>query len=120
MVLGAFVILVIQASPLLWLPTPAGFFGPPRSIPWLLFLIALPLFLAVLVWQRQRWAFMGAVMYGTVGLAIDIATILQRPANAAVLEPQGAMMLVECLMYLVLIVYGGRGLLDVRQDGRPP
>ncbi len=120
MVLSALVILVIQASPLLWLPTTSESFGPLRSIPWLLFLIALPLLLALLVWQRQRWAFMGAVMYGTVGLAIDIATLLQRPANADLMEPHGAMMLVECLMYLVLIVYGGRGLLDVRQDGRPP
>lgn len=119
MVLGVLVILIIQASPLLWLRTASEPSRPSRSIAWLLFLIGLPLALAILVWQRQRWALMATVMYGTIGLAIDIATLLQRPADTDVLGPQVVMMLVECLMYLVLIVHGGRGFLDVRRDETP-
>ncbi len=41
------------------------------------FLIGLPALLAVLILLRLRWAFMAAVMYGTIGLALDISTLAQ-------------------------------------------
>ncbi len=89
------------------------------------FFIALPLTLAVLVWFQLRWAAMVCVMYATVGLAMDIATIVQVLKNDA----EAAMTLLHSgasgLFNFLLIAYGGRSFLDVSralmpQESRPP
>lgn len=41
------------------------------------FFILLPLALAVLIGLQLRWAAMACVIYATVGLALDVATIIQ-------------------------------------------
>jgi hypothetical protein len=64
------------------------------------FAYGLPLLLALLIVAGQRWAFMACVMYATVGLALDIATIVQdRPASPFVLSAAA-----NCL----LIILAGR------------
>lgn len=47
--------------------------SPPHMILWTTVLFGFPVLIACVL-TRQRWALMGAVMYGTVGLALDIAT----------------------------------------------
>ena len=44
-------------------------------IGWMLYLVGLPLTLASLVWMGWTWTAMACVIYGTVGLALDLATI---------------------------------------------
>ena len=44
-------------------------------IGWMLYLIACPLALAALIWMGWTWTAMACVIYGTVGLALDLATI---------------------------------------------
>jgi len=44
-------------------------------IGWMLYLLACPLTLAGLVWMGWTWTAMACVIYGTVGLALDLATI---------------------------------------------
>lgn len=84
---------------------------------WLGFLYGIPVILAGALLGGQRWALMAAVMYGTVGLALDLSTVVQEithgPARPAVLSASG----VTALLNFLLILLGGRGFLDA---SRPP
>lgn len=44
-------------------------------LPWDVFLIVIPLTLIGLVWTNWTWPGMACVIYGTVGLALDLATL---------------------------------------------
>src|SRR6059036_3946909 len=68
---------------------------------WNGFLFGIPLILAGFLAAGARWALMGGVMYGTIGLALDIATVVQDVINP------------------LLILMAGRGLLDVASSGTP-
>jgi hypothetical protein len=84
------------------------------------FFILLPLALAVLIGLHLRWAAMACVIYATVGLAMDVATIVQAPAKDS--EGVASVMAsgVSGLFYLCLIVFGGRSFLDAVQGPTPP
>lgn len=84
------------------------------------FLYGLPLILMGFLLAQARWALMAGVMYGTVGLALDISTAVQdltkTDAGAEALLISG----VSGLVNFLLIVLGGRGFLDVGTTERPP
>ncbi len=87
---------------------------------WVGFLVAMPVGLAALVWRQQRWALMGCVIYGTVGLALDLATIVQiltkgSPDDGALLRSG-----ISGVLNFLVIVLGGRLFLDVPQEPMPP
>ena len=84
------------------------------------FFILIPLGLALLIWFQLRWASAVCVFYATVGLAMDVATIVQVPAKDS--EGVVSMMAsgVSGLFYFCLIVFGGLSFLDVGQGPRPP
>ncbi len=86
------------------------------------FLFGIPLILAGFLAAGARWAFMAGVMYGTIGLALDIATVVQdltRPeAQREVLRILWASSITG-LLNCLLILIGGRGLLDVGSIGTP-
>ena len=92
---------------------------------WIGFLVLTPLCLALLVWRGFWWAAMGCVMYGTVGLALDLATTIQILTK----DPEAGLSFLNnlisgCLNFL-LIMFGGRSFLDVTQaptpqEPRPP
>jgi uncharacterized protein involved in response to NO len=84
------------------------------------FFILMPLALAVLIWLQLRWAAMVVVIYATVGLAMDLATLVQ----AVEKDSDGIASLlasgVSGLFYLSLIVFGGRVFLNVEPEPTPP
>lgn len=84
------------------------------------FFILTPLGLALLIWFQFRWTSAVCVFYATVGLAMDVATIVQAPTKDS--EGVVSMMAsgVSGLFYLCLIVFGGLSFLDVGQGPRPP
>ena len=89
---------------------------------WNGFLFGIPLILAGFLAAGARWAFMAGVMYGTIGLALDIATVVQdliRPETQRevlrILWASSITGLLNCLLILI----GGRGLLDVGSIGTP-
>ncbi len=89
------------------------------------FFIGLPLALAVLVWFRLRWAAMVCVMYATVGLAMDIATVVQVLKNDVAVDMTLLQNGVSGLFNFLLIIFGGRSFLNVDQalmpqEFRPP
>lgn len=84
-----------------------------HHLAWNGFLFWLPLILAGFLLGRARWVLMAGVMYGTIGLALDISTIVQALTRS---EPSsGALMLSGAtgLLNFLLIVFGGRGFLEV-------
>lgn len=99
----------------------AGQPSPPEPSPVLIgFLIGLPVFLLVTVRLGFRWATMASVIYGTVGLALDLSTMVHlvtkdQPTLAA---------LTACgfsgLLNFLVIAFGGRAFLDVPQAPPPP
>ena len=94
-------------------------------IGWMLYLIACPLALAALIWMGWTWTAMACVIYGTVGLALDLATV------TSILSGQGetgALFLFSAMSGIVnfsLILFGGRAFLHSFQgtalpESRPP
>ena len=87
---------------------------------WFSFLILLPVGLAALVRTDQRWTAMACVMYGTVGLELDLATIVQVVTK----DPEGGEALlmsgISGLFNFLVIVLGGQMLVSVSQGPRPP
>jgi len=84
------------------------------------FLFAIPIILAGFIVLKARWALMAAVMYGTIGLALDISTVVQELTQAdgrpTVLVLSG----ITGLLNFLLIAIGGRGFLDVLRPASPP
>jgi len=84
------------------------------------FFFGIPILLSALTLLRIRWAFMAAVMYGTIGLALDISTVVQEVTKA---ESQSSVVLssgITGVLNFLLIAIGGRGFLDVLQPTSPP
>ena len=87
---------------------------------WLLFLYGLPLALIGCLLAQQRWALMAAVMYGTVGLALDVSTVVQGLTKPDV--PQTILITsgVTAALNFLVIVFGGKSFLDVMNASSPP
>lgn len=87
---------------------------------WNIFLFGIPGLLGWLLLARKRWAVMAAIIYGTVGLALDISTLVLdlRSSDGPVLTP--VLSGLSGLLNFLLIVFGGRAFLDLFQDGTPP
>ena len=92
---------------------------------WIGFLVLTPLCLAILIWRGYWWAAMACVMYGTVGLALDLATTIQVLRNDSEVGPSFLNTLISGCLNVLLILFGGRSFLDVTQaptpqESRPP
>jgi len=94
-------------------------------IGWMVYLITFPIALASLVWIGWTWTAMACVIYGTVGLALDLATV------TSILSGQGetgALFLFSAMSGIVnflLILFGGRAFLQsslgaALPESRPP
>lgn len=87
---------------------------------WNLFFFVIPLGLGACLLAGARWALMAGVIYGTIGLALDVSTIVQEltkgDGRTVILVMSG----VTGLLNFLLILTGGRGFLDVESTGKPP
>lgn len=85
------------------------------------FFILMPLGLSLLVWLRFRWSAAVCVFYATVGLAIDIATMVQvlSTTSTDALAPMMAS-IISGLFYFCLILFGWQSFLAVDQGPMPP
>ena len=94
-------------------------------IGWMLYLLVFPLTLAGLVWMGWTWTAMACFIYGTVGLALDLATVTSILGGQG--EP-GALFLFSVtsgVMNFLLILFGARAFLHSFQEtalpvSRPP
>ena len=69
---------------------------------------------------RKQWIAMVAVMYSTVALALDLATIVQEASQPAPRSVVLALTLVSSLLNFLIMIFGGRCALTVGPDERPP
>jgi len=104
---------------------PAGIGSAARTpgfgvLVWNLFVFVIPLGLGACLLAEARWALMAGVIYGTIGLALDVSTIVQEltkgDSRTMILVMSG----VTGLLNFLLILTGGRGFLDVGSNGTPP
>lgn len=88
--------------------------GREAGIPviWVVFLYVLPLALIAGLQMRARWTVLACVMYGTVGLALDISTAVQDLTHQAAGPVSLALSGFSGLANFLLIVFGGREFLD--------
>jgi hypothetical protein len=102
-----------------------GMSTAPTQAWWLGFLVLMPVGLALLIWLEIRWAAMACVIYGTVGLALDLATTVQILTKDSDVVAPLASSIVSGLLNFLLILFGGRSFLDVTpaplpRESRPP
>lgn len=92
----------------------------PASPPWIAFLVLMPIGLGLLVWWRVWWAGMACVMYGTVGLAIDLSTLVHILREGT--DGLGPLLnsLVSGTWNFLLILLGGRSFVGMALERRPP
>ena len=87
---------------------------------WIIYLIACPLTLASLVWIGWTWTTMACVIYGTVGLALDLATVTSILGGQ---DKTGGLFLFSVMsgtVNFLLILFGGRAFLHSFQGARLP
>lgn len=101
------------------LPTGAELTTAPTPPWWIGFLVVTPLCLAVLIWRRYWWATMACVMYGTVGLALDLATTIQILTKDQEVGLSLLNNLISGSLNFLLILFGGRSFLDATQAPTP-
>jgi hypothetical protein len=92
---------------------------PTYALVWYGFLLGVPAALAGFVLAGHRWALFVTAMYGTVELALDLATVLQELTRAS----GDPLILSACaassVMTAAVIVIAGRGFLAAMLGGKP-
>lgn len=69
---------------------------------------------------RQQWIVMVSVMYSTVALALDLATIVQETSQPAPRTVVLALTLGSSLLNFLIMIFGGRYALSVQLGEKPP
>ena len=80
-------------------------------IAWMLYLVVCPLALAGLVWIGWTWTAMACVIYGTVGLALDLATVTSILGGQAEIGTLFLFSAISGIVNFSLILFGGRAFL---------
>jgi hypothetical protein len=87
---------------------------------WIVFLILLPLSLIGPVWMAWRWSAMACVVYGTIGLALDLATLVSVAPHLDTEMPTSVLSGLSGLANFLLILFGGRSFLYLASELSPP
>jgi hypothetical protein len=91
----------------------------------MLYLLAFPIALAGLVWMGWSWTAMACVIYGTVGLALDLATVTSILGGKGETDILFFFSVMSGIVNFLLIVFGARAFLYSFQEtslplSRPP
>jgi hypothetical protein len=86
---------------------------------WWEFLVILPLALAIIVLMGWAWVAMACVAYGTIGLALDFATMVSILGGREGSDLTLAISVVSGSANFLLIVIGGRAVWTVLQGQGP-
>jgi len=87
---------------------------------WIVFLILIPLGLIGPVWMAWRWSAMACVVYGTIGLALDLATLVSIAPHLDGEMPTAALSGFSGFANFFLILFGGRSFLHLPSKVSPP
>ncbi len=81
------------------------------------FLFGVPTLLLVgLAAVRKRWIVMAAVMYSTIALALDLATIVQEASQSSPRAVVLALTVGSSVLNLLVMIFGGRCALSFETD----
>jgi hypothetical protein len=86
----------------------------------MLYLLAFPITLAALVWMGWSWTAMACVIYGTIGLALDLSTVTSILGGQG---ESGTLFLFSAMSGIVnflLTLFGGRAFFHSFQGTRLP
>src|SRR5262245_9205774 len=89
--------------------------GAPHLM-WWLFLVILPIALAMAILRGWVWSAMLCVISGTIGLALDLATVVSILGGREGSDLTLALSVVSGSANFVLIVFGGRAFWTVLQE----
>lgn len=92
----------------------------PVRIFWIVFLILFPIGLIGPVWRAWRWSAMACVMYGTIGLALDLATLVSIAPKLDGEASTAGLSGLSGLANFFLILFGGRSFLHLPPGLSPP
>lgn len=85
------------------------------------FLFGFPtLLVGGLIMIRQPWTVMGAVIYSTIALALDLATIVQEASQGSPRVLILILTVVSSLLNFLIMIFGGRCVLTFQPGERPP
>ena len=85
---------------------------PTRGVIWNTFQYGMPILIGGLCLTGKRWAFMTAIIYGTIGLALDIATLAQSLIGGENLVEFFIIISTTAVLNFLLIMIGGRKMLQ--------
>ena len=94
-------------------------------IGWMLYLLVFPLTLAGLVWMGWTWTAMACFIYGTVGLALDLATVTSILVGQGEIGTLFLFSAMSGIVNFLLILFGGHAFFHSFQGAglpvsRPP
>ena len=92
----------------------------PAKVIWTVFLILLPIGLIGPVWMAWRWSAMACAIYGTIGLALDLATLVSIASHLDGETSTAALSGISGLANFFLILLGGRSFLHLPSELSPP
>ncbi len=110
-------LILVQLALLAAQPGPQG---PVSPLVWVGLLVVLPIGLAAAVALQLRWAAMACVIYGTVGLALDLATAVQILTAEGDSFPSLLGSGLSAVLNFLLIAFGGQQFLHVVPGRWPP
>lgn len=84
------------------------------------FFLLLPLGLSLFVWLQFRWSAAVCVFYATIGLAIDIATMVQSLSTDTTAVAPMMATAISGLFYFCLILFGWQSFLAADHGPMPP
>lgn len=86
---------------------------------WWLFLVVLPLTFGTALFIGWHWVAMVCVGYGTIGLALDLATVVSILGGREGSDLSLVLSVISGTANFVLILFGGRAFWSVLQELRP-
>lgn len=86
---------------------------------WWLFLVMLPLGLATALLMGWAWAAMACVAYGTIGLALDLATVVSILGGHEGTDVTLTLSVISGSANFALILFGGRAFWSALQRPQP-
>jgi hypothetical protein len=120
LVIGLFIALILVEASLFMVGSAAPL-STIKSGVLLVFLFGCPaLLVGGLLVIRQPWIALVAVMYSTVALALDLATIIQEASQAAPRTAVLTLTLASSLLNFLIMIFGVRCALTVESDEKPP
>lgn len=108
----------VGGATLLLVLAPAASEAP--HVMWWLFLAMVPVMLATAIVVGWTWSAMACVVYGTIGLALDVATVVSVLGGRGGSDLTLFLSIVSGSANFVLIIFGGRAFWTLLEERRPP